>query len=105
MLKRDAKTGSIVAHQSLHRRHSGDGELSDATIPTCRPAWRHGVPEARSNLAITTPFEPGSVFKVVTLSAALETTNLTPDSLINCGNGIINLFGRMIHDRPSLLGR
>ena len=53
---------------------------------------------ARSNLAVATPFEPGSVFKVITLAAALETTNLTPDSMINCGNGTINLFGRVIHD-------
>ena len=29
---------------------------------------------ARENLAVTAPFEPGSVFKVITLSAALETT-------------------------------
>ena len=35
---------------------------------------------------------------MVTLSAALESTNLTPDSLINCGNGMINLYGRVIHD-------
>jgi cell division protein FtsI (penicillin-binding protein 3) len=54
----------------------------------------------RSNLAVTTPFEPGSVFKVVTLSAALETTQLTPDSIINCGFGTIKLFGRVIHDAP-----
>ena len=53
---------------------------------------------ARSNLAVSTPFEPGSVFKVVTLAAALETTDLTPDTMINCGNGIFNLFGRVIHD-------
>ena len=62
------------------------------------PRQRTSDPAARSNLAISTPFEPGSVFKVITLSAALETTNLTPDSMINCGNGIINLFGRVIHD-------
>ena len=53
---------------------------------------------ARSNLAITTPFEPGSVFKVITLAAALETTSLTPDSVVPCGNGTLNLFGRIIHD-------
>ncbi len=55
-------------------------------------------PNARSNLAVTTPFEPGSVFKVITLTAALESTSLRPDSIINCGNGQINLFGRIIHD-------
>jgi cell division protein FtsI (penicillin-binding protein 3) len=72
-----------------------------ATIPTRLPASEDDDPAARSNLAISTPFEPGSVFKVITLSAALETTNLTPDSLFNCGNGTINLYGRVIHDTHS----
>jgi cell division protein FtsI (penicillin-binding protein 3) len=53
---------------------------------------------ARENLAVSAPFEPGSVYKVITLSSALETTNLRPESMINCGNGSINLFGRIIHD-------
>lgn len=53
---------------------------------------------ARLNLGISAPFEPGSVFKIITLSAALETTRLRPESLINCGGGTINLFGRVIHE-------
>lgn len=75
--------------------------LAMANYPTYDPNQPPGQGEpsgARSNLAITTPFEPGSVFKVITLSAALESTHLTPDSMINCGNGSINLFGRVIHD-------
>ncbi|MBV9404252.1 MAG: penicillin-binding protein 2, partial [Acidobacteriaceae bacterium] len=56
------------------------------------------TPHGRENLAVGAPFEPGSVFKVVTLSAALETTNLRPESVINCGGGAITLFGRVIHD-------
>ncbi len=52
----------------------------------------------RKNLAVGTPFEPGSVFKVVTLSAALETTRLRPSSLIDCENGVMHLFTRVIHD-------
>ncbi|HEX5431966.1 MAG TPA: penicillin-binding protein [Bryobacteraceae bacterium] len=62
------------------------------------PLGRNNPASARNNLAITTPFEPGSVFKTITLSAALETTNLRPDTMIDCGNGSINLFGRIIHD-------
>jgi cell division protein FtsI (penicillin-binding protein 3) len=38
---------------------------------------------------------------VITLSSALETTHLRPESMINCGNGSINLFGRIIHDHSS----
>ncbi len=55
-------------------------------------------PIARFNLGTQVPFEPGSVFKVVTLSAALETTNLRPDTLIATGNGILVLPGRVIHE-------
>jgi cell division protein FtsI (penicillin-binding protein 3) len=55
-------------------------------------------PRGREDLAVVAPFEPGSVFKVVTLSAALETTSLRPESIINCGNGVMKLFTRVIHD-------
>ena len=55
-------------------------------------------PTGREDLAVVAPFEPGSVFKVVTLSAALETTNLTPTSIINCNGGVLRMFGRVIHD-------
>ncbi len=91
-----AKSGSIVVMNPYN------GEiLAMANYPTFDPN-EAPVPgestEARSNLAITTPFEPGSVFKVITLSAALETTSLRPESMINCGNGTLNLMGRVIHD-------
>jgi cell division protein FtsI (penicillin-binding protein 3) len=91
-----ARSGSIVVMNPYN------GEiLAMANYPTFDPNEPAGVgeaPGARSNLAIETPFEPGSVFKVITLSAALETTKLRPDSLINCGNGSFNLLGRVIHD-------
>ncbi len=53
---------------------------------------------SRFNLGVSVPFEPGSIFKVVTLSAALETTNLTPDSPIATGNGTLSLPGRVVHE-------
>jgi len=98
--KSSAKTGSIV----VLNPYNGD-ILAMANYPAYDP---NGSPNgekefdgARSNLAVAAPFEPGSVFKVITLAAALETTSLTPDTIINCGNGTINLFGRIIHDHNS----
>ncbi len=91
-----AKSGSIVVMNPYN------GEiLAMANYPTFDPNDPPGPGEAtnaRSNLAISTPFEPGSVFKVITLAAALETTKLRPESMINCGNGTLNLMGRIIHD-------
>ena len=78
---------------------SGD-ILAMANVPTFDPNEppKPGRYAARENLAVSAPFEPGSVYKVITLSSALETTHLRPESMINCGNGSINLFGRVIHD-------
>ena len=90
-----AKSGSLVAMDP----RTGD-ILAMANVPTFDPNEppKRGAQAARENLAVSAPFEPGSVYKVITLSSALETTKLRPESMINCGNGSINLFGRIIHD-------
>lgn len=82
----DPKTGEVLALENY---------------PTYDPNERLMAgekPTGREDLAVVAPFEPGSVFKVVTVSAALETTKLTPETVINCGNGVTKLFGRVIHD-------
>ncbi|MBZ5726925.1 MAG: transpeptidase family protein [Acidobacteriia bacterium] len=91
-----AVSGSVVV------MNPSNGEiLALASYPTYDP---NQPPEpaanlaARQNHAIGVPFEPGSVFKVITLSAALETTALRPESLINCHGGVLKLPGRVIHD-------
>lgn len=69
--------------------------------PNERPSSGPDALKARMNQAVARTFEPGSVFKVITLAAALEKTNLRPESVIDCGNGKINLFGRVVHDHDS----
>jgi cell division protein FtsI (penicillin-binding protein 3) len=93
-----AHWGSAVAMDP----HTGD-ILALANYPTFDPndPPKQDDLKARENLAVTAPFEPGSVFKVITLSAALETTKLRPETVINCGGGKITLFGRTIHDHNS----
>jgi cell division protein FtsI (penicillin-binding protein 3) len=93
-----AKSGSLVAMDP----RSGD-ILAMANVPTFDPNSPPNPSDiaARENLAVSAPFEPGSVYKVITLSSALETTKLRPESMINCGHGSINLFGRIIHDHNS----
>src|SRR5215469_15790326 len=94
--KHDARTGSVVAMNP----QTGD-ILALASYPTYDPnvpPKEGDSPIGRQNHAVSVPFEPGSVFKVMTLSAALETTNLTPDSPINCHGGVLTLFGRTVHD-------
>jgi cell division protein FtsI (penicillin-binding protein 3) len=91
-----ADSGSIV----VMNPYNGD-ILAMASYPTFDPNLpleRGQDPKPRMNHAISVPFEPGSVYKVVTLSAALETTNLRPESPINCNGGRITFGSRTIHD-------
>ncbi len=91
-----ARTGSIVVLKP------GTGEvLAMASFPTFDPnvAPRPDEPEhIRFNHAFSVPFEPGSVFKIVTVAAALDATDLRPDSRVDCGNGRMSLYGRVIHE-------
>jgi cell division protein FtsI (penicillin-binding protein 3) len=91
-----SRTGSVVAM---------DPKTGDILALASYPPYDANQPvaskedmERRANHALSVPFEPGSVFKLVTVAAALETTSLTPESVVNCGGGRINLFGRVIHD-------
>jgi cell division protein FtsI (penicillin-binding protein 3) len=83
------KTGEVLALENYPTY-----DLNDHLLPGEKPT-------GREDLAVVAPFEPGSVFKVITLSAALETTDLQPDSIINCGNGVIKIFGRVVHDHKA----
>ena len=38
---------------------------------------------------------------MITIAAGLETTNITPDTIIPCGNGRMTLFKRVIRDHNS----
>jgi len=90
-----AKTGSIVALNP----NTGD-VLVMANYPRFDPNGPPNggeVPGARSNLAVTTPFEPGSVFKVITLTAALETIKYKPETMIPCGSSL-KVYDRTIKD-------
>ena len=98
--KSNARTGTVV----VMNPQSGE-ILAMASYPTFDPNKPPAPRErrfARLNRAVAAPFEPGSVFKVITLAAALETTNLRPESILPCGS--INMFHRVIHEAHSTYG-
>ncbi len=53
------------------------------------------------NRSICDLFEPGSVFKIVTASAALEEKRITEEDKIFCENGSYRIGGRILHDHRS----
>jgi cell division protein FtsI (penicillin-binding protein 3) len=54
--------------------------------------------EARLDRAVGWVYEPGSTFKLVAVSAALEEKLARPDEIIDCQGGKIVLAGHTIHD-------
>ncbi|HWZ12591.1 MAG TPA: penicillin-binding protein [Acidobacteriaceae bacterium] len=96
-----AVSGTVVVQDP----HTGE-ILALAMRPTYNPNdFRHATLETLRNHAVSDVYEPGSTFKLVTYSAALEEKVTTPDSVIDCQNGAITIFGRTIHDSHAGLGR
>jgi cell division protein FtsI/penicillin-binding protein 2 len=81
----DPRTGAILAMASFP-----NFELSKPPAKANDPAL--------VNLAVKYPFEPGSVFKTITMAAAIETTDMRPQTLIDCGAGVITIGGFRIRD-------
>jgi len=53
---------------------------------------------SRKDAAISNVFEPGSVFKIVTASAALNEGVCTTEDVFDCENGKYAIGGRVLHD-------
>jgi cell division protein FtsI (penicillin-binding protein 3) len=69
--------------------------LALANWPTFNPnAFAKADEEVRRNRAIQTLYEPGSTFKIVTASAALEQGLITPDTMVETSPGYITFPGR-----------
>lgn len=54
--------------------------------------------ELFTNRAIHTVFSPGSTFKAISYSAALDKGLIAPDGALDCGNGVIQIADRKFHD-------
>ena len=69
--------------------------LAMASWPTFNPNDYGDAPEtARRNRAVQDIYEPGSTFKIVTASAALQEGVIKPDDLVDTMGGVIKFGGR-----------
>ena len=80
----DPRTGEILA--------LANAPTFDPNQPAANSA------EARANGALQNIYEPGSTFKIVAYSAAIEKGLVKPDDKIDCQMGQITVAGRLIHD-------
>ena len=73
--------------------------LALAIRPTFNPnQYRHTTPVLLKNHAVSDVYEPGSTFKLVAYSAALDQGAVKPDDMVDCQGGSITIAGRVIHD-------
>jgi cell division protein FtsI/penicillin-binding protein 2 len=90
----EARGGSAVA---LDPRTGA--VLAMANLPTFDPnAPELVAADVRRNRAVTDPFEPGSVLKIVTFAAAIDAGQFAPADTIDGGNGVIQVVGAEIND-------
>jgi cell division protein FtsI (penicillin-binding protein 3) len=93
--------GTVVVQDT----HTGQ-ILALAIRPTYNPNdFRHATTSLLRNHAISDVYEPGSTFKLVTYSAALDAAGVEPTDIVDCQGGKITLYGRTIHDSHLGLGR
>ncbi|HMF55248.1 MAG TPA: penicillin-binding protein [Pyrinomonadaceae bacterium] len=73
--------------------------LALANAPTFDPNDARSVqPQVRANQALQNVYEPGSTFKIVAYSAAIEEGLAKPTDRIDCQMGSITVAGRLVHD-------
>jgi cell division protein FtsI (penicillin-binding protein 3) len=91
-------TQAIAGTVIVENPHTGE-ILALANRPTFNPNLRKQItPGALTNRAVSYAYEPGSTFKLVTISAALEEKLTNPDEVFDCQMGSIVYNGMRIRD-------
>lgn len=75
----DVKTGDVRAIVNMSR--CADGNYRE-----------------QQNLAISALMEPGSTFKTASIMVALEDGKITPHTIVDTGNGVMNMHGSKMRD-------
>ncbi len=84
----DPKTGEILAM---------------ANYPSFDPnEFQKLDPSEFTNHVIQDNYSPGSVFKLITYSAALEENLIEPEGMVDCGNGTITIGGHTFTDSHAI---
>jgi cell division protein FtsI (penicillin-binding protein 3) len=92
------KTNADWGAVAILNPHTGE-VLAAVSYPSYNPndlTGRSGI--ALQNQAITSTVEPGSTMKLVTVSAALESGQYTPKTLVDTNPGFYMLDGHRVHD-------
>jgi len=93
-----ADTRALAGTVVVQNPHTGE-ILALANRPTFNPNLRKEITvDALKDRAVSDIYEPGSTFKIVTISAGLEEKVTRPDELFDCQMGSIVINGMRIRD-------
>lgn len=93
-----AKSGTAIVVD-----HRTGEVLALSNYPTFDPnALGSITPDNLTNRAVQSVYAPGSVFKLVTYGAALERKLITPDAMIDSGNGTIEIAKHKFTDSHAI---
>jgi cell division protein FtsI (penicillin-binding protein 3) len=96
------ETGAQAATVVVQNPRTGE-ILALANRPTFNPnRSRSLTPAELKNRSVSDVYEPGSTFKIVTISAALEEKLTNPNEVIDCQMGQIVINGLRIRDHEKL---
>ena len=94
MDKVKALHGTVVVQDP----HTGQ-ILALAVSPRFNPNdSKHVQPGSLTNLAVSDVYEPGSTFKLVAYSAAIDAAGVQPTDMVDCQGGAMTMYGRTLHD-------
>jgi len=94
MAETQAAAGTVVVVEP----YTGE-VLAMAGRPTFNPNRYAAFPSSRwRNRMVSDAFEPGSIFKIITAAAAIQEHVAEPGEILDCGNGVIEIAGTVIHD-------
>ena len=83
----DPHTGQVLALAISPRFNPNDQKHMDSSV--------------LQNLAVSDVYEPGSTFKLVAYSAAIDSAGVEPTDIVDCQGGAMTMFGRTLHDDKS----
>ncbi len=94
----DTRTGQILAMANLVNTKAAKsaGAVPVPLVGNADPSLA-GISQAQNNLAVTQTYLPGSVFKLVTFSAALQAGLLSPTQVFSIPD-YVSLDGHTFHD-------
>jgi cell division protein FtsI (penicillin-binding protein 3) len=96
-----AKTHAIAGTAIVMNPNTGE-ILALANWPKFNPNMASDAPaEVRMNRAVSSLYEPGSTFKLITLAAAFDQNITRPEEVFDCENGAVYIAGHRIRDHKA----